>query len=511
MAQEPLQSIGSNKFKLAVFKDINNYIISFIPQSPSMNDLIKKKGSDLCEIALSMSDGEVKRLVDFPRGAYLEMERIERFIDEIGHDVIRLRVGMYYTSNGRSIARPFEGLHYIGATYDGVLRQNPLYLFASIDTSRGEAMLRAISYASNNEMTALGNYMIDQGQSALYTYLTSAPYEFYDPDAYGDLGYSDIGGGGGTFDFTGDEVMPDDVPTFDVIDSGFIQMYKAEIPQIRQLASYLWTTDFFTNIVKITQDPIDIIMGLNVFPFEISGNGARRVQAGNVTTPVVMSIPEKQFIDIDCGTVEIKNFYGSYLDFSPYTKCELFLPYSGTHGISLDDIMGKAVNIRYRVDLLSGCCNIFVIVNNNVLYSFSGACSVSVPITSRSFTEMYGNIFNSALSGAQALSTGNIANFGSAVAGGVMQCKPSFARSGNCGGNIGFGGVQKPYFIFTVPRSAIPKNQNTFIGYPIFATYNLNALKGFTVIEEIHFKASDGMTVEEVDETVKLLKGGVIL
>lgn len=514
MALEALQSIGENNFRLAVFKDLNNYTVSFVQPAVSMADLIKKSGTDISEIFLSMQDGEKKKLFVVGSDSYVELTR--NGIETVGEKTYARLDLTYYYANGTLISRLISDTniesswHLLGINYGGDLFRYPIYLFIAIDTETQRAYMRAI-YIKSDEKTSQGNHIQTITASVLYNYLTAVPYGEYDPDVYGDLGYSSVGGGNGTFNFESDSILPPNVPTFDIIDSGFIQIYKAEIPQIRELASYLWTDNFFDNIVKITQDPMDVIIGLNVYPFEISGQGQRNVQAGNIKTPVLMSVPDKQFYDIDCGSVEIKNFYGSYLDYSPYTKCELFLPYSGVHELSLDDVMGKTVSIKYRVDLLTGACNIFIIVDNNVLYNFTGACSISVPITSRSYTEMYNSIMNIALGGAQMLSGGGVANFASTIASGVMQSKPSFNRSGNCGGNIGFTGIQIPYFIFTVPRSAIPKNQNSFIGYPIMATYKLNDLKGFTVVKDVHFRPSDGMTKEEVSEIVSLLKGGVIL
>lgn len=514
MALEALQSIGENNFRLGVFKDLNNYTITFVPSSVNMSDLVKKNGTDISETFLSMQDGEKKKLFIVGSDSYVELTR--NGIETIGDKTYAKLDLAYYYANGNIISRLITdsgsniSWHLLGINYGGELFRYPIYLFIAINTETQLAYMRAI-YMKSSVETSEGSYIQLVTANVLYNYLTAVPYNEYDPDAYGDLGYSSVGGGNGTFNFDSDSILPPLVPSFDIIDSGFIQIYKAEIPQIRALASYLWTDNFFDNIVKITQDPLDVIIGLNVYPFEISGQGQKNVQAGNVTTPVLMSVPDKQFYDIDCGSVEIKNFYGSYLDYSPYSKCDLFLPYSGVHEISLDDIMGKTVSIKYRVDLLTGACNIFIIVDNNVLYNFTGACSISVPITSRSYTEMYNSIMNIALGGAQMLSGGGVANFGSTIASGVMQSKPSFNRAGNCGGNIGFTGVQIPYFIFTIPRSAIPKNQNKFIGYPIMATYKLDDLSGFTVVKDIHFKPSDGMTKEEIAEIVSLLKGGVIL
>ena len=48
--------------------------------------------------------------------------------------------------------------------------------------------------------------------------------------------------------------------------------------------------------------------------------------------------------------------YNSYLDYAPYTKAEIFLPFIGFCPLNINDIMGKSVDITYNIDLLSGVC-----------------------------------------------------------------------------------------------------------------------------------------------------------
>lgn len=331
----------------------------------------------------------------------------------------------------------------------------------------------------------------------------------YDSDPWSNAGYSGIGGGNGTFNFESDTIALPSLPTVDAVSSGFLQLFSGGLSSILELSRYMWSTNFFDSVVKITSNPIDIIMGLYMYPFIVPASTRKYIRAGNVITNVAMSVPNSQIIEIDCGNVEVPNFYGAYLDYEPFTKCDLFLPYCGTFPLSMDDIAGKTLTIKYRVDLLTGVCGAYVIIDGSVKYNYTGTCAINIPISSRSFENLYNSIMGVVGSMIGGSSFG-LPSVGS-IAGAVTSGKNQIQHGGNCSGNAGYLGVQKPYLIFSVPNVAIPKGLNTYTGYPIFATYKLADLKGYTEVEEIHLENLGSATKEEIDMIINKLEEGVIL
>ena len=232
-----------------------------------------------------------------------------------------------------------------------------------------------------------------------------------------------------------------------------------------------------------------------------------------------MTTAASQYVEVDCGSLDVDEYWGAYLDYAPYTKAELYLPYCGVHPIQIDDIMGRTVTIKYHVDVLSGSCVAFVKCGDTVLYSFAGQCSSSIPINANNWT----NVVNGALSIAGSIgtmvATGGLSapiSGGAAVAAGAslastaMTMKPQVERSGSMGGTAGMMGIQVPYLILTRPRQALPENQNTFTGYPSYITSTLGDLTGWTTVSEIHLEGIP-CTEGEAEEIVNILKTGVIL
>ena len=334
------------------------------------------------------------------------------------------------------------------------------------------------------------------------------------PDPYDPGGGTEPGGGTGDFDGTGDDIDIPGLPTLSAVDTGFITLFNPTTGQLRALASYMWSSGFdLDTFKKIFADPMDCILGLSIVPVAVPNGGSKTVNVGNISTGVTMTTAGTQYVSVDCGTLNVNEFWGAYLDYDPYTKAEIYLPYIGTHPIAVDDIMGKAVHVVYHIDILSGACTAFVKCGGSVLYEFIGQCSSSIPITGNDWT----NVINGVLSVAGAIGTmvatgGATAPMavGTIATSAVNSLKPNVEKSGSMSGTGGMLAVQSPYLILTRPRQALPKNQNKFSGYPSLMTRTLSAVYGYTEIESIHL---DGIpaTEQELSEIESLLKGGVIL
>lgn len=340
------------------------------------------------------------------------------------------------------------------------------------------------------------------------------------------------GGGGGNFDITSDSVDIPQLPSISASDAGFITLFNPTLAELRSLASYMWTGLFdVNNFRKIFADPMDCILGLSIVPVQVPSGSAQVVKVGNISTGVNMTTAASQYVEVDCGSITVNEYWGAYLDYEPFTKTEIYLPYIGTHAICTDDIMGKTVTIKYHVDILSGACTAYIKAGNNVLYEFIGQCSSSIPVTGNDWTNVINGVITIAASIGSMVATGGAAAPSTAGAAAraathkqlnaihetatiastaVNSLKPTVEKSGAMGGTGGMLAVQKPYIILTRPRQALPQSQNYFTGYPSFITEMLGSLSGFTVVESMHLSGIPG-TNEEVVEIENLLMLGVIL
>lgn len=333
-------------------------------------------------------------------------------------------------------------------------------------------------------------------------------------DPYLDGGVSGTGGGTGTFSGTGDDVDIPSLPTLSATDTRFITIFNPSADELRNLANYMWGDLFDVSTwKKILADPMDAILGLSIVPVAVPDGGSASVTVGNISTGISMNKAGTQYVEVDCGTLNVEEYWGGYLDYDPFTKAEIYLPYIGIHPLSVDDIMGKSVHVVYHVDILSGACCAYVKCGGSVLYSFVGQCSCSIPITGNDWTNVINGTLTIAASIGTMVATGGASApmAASAIAStAVNSMKPNVEKSGSMGGMGGMLGIQTPYLILTRPRQALPKQQNKFSGYPSFITMSLGDCSGYTEIENVHLE-NIAATEQELSEIESLLKGGVIL
>ena len=264
---------------------------------------------------------------------------------------------------------------------------------------------------------------------------------------------------------------------------------------------------------KILANPMDAILGLSIVPCAVPASTSKNVTVGNIPTGVSMPVCDSQYLSIDCGSINVNEYWGAYLDYSPYTKAELYLPYCGIHPIDIDDIMGKAVKVVYHVDILTGACVAYVKCGDSVLYSYIGQCASSIPVSGSDWTTMINGIINASTAiGSMAATGGLTAPMAASTIAttAVNTIKPSIERSGSLSGTGGIMGNQTPYLILTRPRQALPESQNQFSGYPSFISSYLGDLIGYTEVDSIHLEGIPA-TGAELDEIESILKGGVIL
>lgn len=342
------------------------------------------------------------------------------------------------------------------------------------------------------------------------------PYIVDDPSSFG-------GGDGSRED-------PDDIekatipplPSVSAVDTGLITMYGATLAQLQALGAYLWSDlwDIETNFKKLFADPMNCLIGLSIVPVRPTMGGGQNVKFGNITTNVALNKLSSQWAEVDCGSVSIKEYIGSFLDYSPYVNISIYLPYIGYRELSPDDVMNDSIHVVYHIDCLTGGCCAFVETGKKgLLYTFNGSCIANVPITAINYSGAIQNAVSAVGSmamtgvgiatGAAPVAAMGVASGLSNAANTAVNSKPTVQRSGNMGGSAGLMSYQKPMLVITRPRMSVPAKLNKFTGLTTNVTMPLSSIKGFTQIELIHL---DGIpcTDDERSELLSLLKQGVI-
>lgn len=329
-------------------------------------------------------------------------------------------------------------------------------------------------------------------------------------DPYVDGGSSTTGGGGGSFDGTTEIITEPDTPLVNVSATKFVSLYNPTESQLNNLAYFMWHTLDPTTWIKIVADPMDAIISLSVLPIDIPSSSASEISVGGISTGVSCNLASAQYISFDAGTITVPQYSNSYLDYAPYTTISIYLPYVGLRKIPTDLVMGKVLGVKYRIDIFTGACCVYITVGGSVILQFTGNCAQQIPFTSSNWTQAITTMVSMIGSGVMAVA--NPATAALSVAGmansAVNGLHADIETGGANGGNVGFLGVQKPYIIIQRPKQCIPANQNTFTGYPSYITATFGDLKGYTEVDKIILENINA-TENELNELESLLKGGV--
>ena len=330
---------------------------------------------------------------------------------------------------------------------------------------------------------------------------------------------SEPGGGYGDWDNDSDVIPWPELPTLGAVASGFLTVYNPSALEMQQFGNYLWSSawDIWDNIAKYQSNMLDLIVSFAVVPVAPPIDNQIQLKIGGKTVSgVFMSPVTSQYISLDCGTFNLNEYYGSALDYGPYTKIQIYLPAIGYRELKTDEVMDGSVSVRYNIDLVNGSCVALVRCNrhglNAVLYQFEGNISMQIPIVSRDYINMYRSITGMIDSaGSVVAGSGNVAaGSGLATAAlNVMTMKPSINRAGSLSANGSFLSVHKPYLVIERPIQSYPKEANSFYGYPCNQTYTLGSLKGYTECEAEILNIS--CTAEEMNEIRRVLRDGIIL
>lgn len=380
-----------------------------------------------------------------------------------------------------------------------------------------------------------------------------------DPNDKG--GTSGTGGGGGKFDDTSDPIPVPSLPTLSATKAGFVTLYKPGLGDLVNIAKYLWSSGVLSILLQYFNNPMDIIIGLGIVPVSAPTSGTEQPSAGSIVVPFYLPVYTSQYYEYDCGTIALDEYWGSALDYAPYTTVEIYLPYIGVRTLDTDEVMGKTIGVKYHIDLYGGAVCAFVTADGSVRYQFTGNCMQQVPVNASNYDSLVQNLVSvacvvgtgiaaagtagaAAAVGEEAAALGaGTASQGAAIAKGwlgseyadvrtlgfrewasegggkslancvmssVMSAKPIVERTGAVSSTNGQLAVQTPFLIIRRARQSLPTEYKHYGGYPSNITSKLGDLSGYTQVDAIRINDL-AATEPELVEIYSLLKKGVII
>lgn len=318
-----------------------------------------------------------------------------------------------------------------------------------------------------------------------------------------------------TYPDTGDGETPSAVlPTGSA--QALYAVYNPSQGEVNSFGAWLWDSNFFEQLKKLFNDPMQSIIGLHKIFATPSTSGRGDIYVGYLDSGVASNLVSNQYTQIDCGTVALYEYFGNALDYQA-TDVYLYLPFVGIVPLNVDDVTRAEINVKYKVDVLTGACLASVYVTRDSaggqLYTYAGNCSVQYPLSSGSYMGIVASI-----AGVVGGVVGTIATGGAmlpvalgAGASALGSARTKVEHSGSLSGNAGAMGIKKPYLIIRRPQTAIADDYLTFDGGSENEKVVLGNHHGFTRVKYINIENVQNATMGELLEIETLLKDGVII
>lgn len=288
--------------------------------------------------------------------------------------------------------------------------------------------------------------------------------------------------------------------------SSLWSIYNPTLEQVNQFGSWLWSSNFVEQLKKLFSDPMQAIIGLHKVYSPVQTSGQGTIKCGYLDSGVPSKLVSEQYVTVDCGSVDLQEYFGNVFDYPPYTDISIYLPFIGIRQLDPSDVMRSTISVKYHIDVLTGACLAEVNVQRDAvggtLYTFSGDAAVRYPVSSGSYMGIVSGLIGVATS----MVSGNLLP----ALSGVTSLHTNVDHSGSFTGTAGAMASKIPYLIISRPQTAMADKFETLSGYPSNTFTPLSACKGFTQVKYCHVENLNA-TDSEKQEIEQLLKEGVIL
>lgn len=336
--------------------------------------------------------------------------------------------------------------------------------------------------------------------------------ELVTPSSTGDTLSIDFGVGNDSDDYYNNDSGENDEhsPTigYDIATCNLTSCYELSVERLNNIASKLWTNDFFDNILLINNSPIENILSCKLLPLLLSGIESS-VKIGNVDMGINGNRLSSTVVRYNVGNISIPRVANmGFLNYAPYTTITIFLPFIGFKELNTSDVMGRNISVDYIVDVITGACKCCINVNNYQCYEYDGNCGIDIPLTSSNRSQVEMGYVQSALGVVTNIGSGNYgAAIGEAISGAVQQYH--YNSNGSYSPSTGAYEDRTCFIIIDRPQYSEVSNFGHTKGYKCQLTKTIKNLNGF-------FKTTDNVDLSNInapkfckDKILELLSSGV--
>ena len=152
--------------------------------------------------------------------------------------------------------------------------------------------------------------------------------------------------------------------------------------KLTNIANKLWDSSFIDNIKLVNNNPIENVCSVKMLPIKVSGE-EKEVYIGNVNFGINGEKISSNYSPwySERKTISLKSDLPIWANYAPFTKMSIYLPYIGYKELDVNRFMGRSIQVKYIVDVLTGMCKAVILNDLGKVISFDGNCGVDIPLT----------------------------------------------------------------------------------------------------------------------------------
>ena len=309
----------------------------------------------------------------------------------------------------------------------------------------------------------------------------------------------------------------------------FNTFYALSESELKSFANELWTADEnkFNQIIQglmlMGENPMDGIISLQLYPFSLLNLSSlattQPIQIGRTQLNTTASKIKGLNAIIDLGTINLWNYFDSFLDYEPYSTATLYIPYCGSIQLSLNDTIGKSISVKLIVDYNSGICTAVVFSDGIPIVYKNGVIGQQISVTGTDNATMASNAISSSLN--MLNSATNFIAGGKDVSSTIQNSANLLASSfdysamrtiyqtqGANSSQINMYQPQKPHIIINLAEFEVADDFGKYHGFRCDFYDFINSLNGY-VETDTPILTNINATEEEKNIIIELMRGGI--
>lgn len=324
--------------------------------------------------------------------------------------------------------------------------------------------------------------------------------------------------------------------------TGFNQKWAINKIVLPFMSYVLNNTTYMNQLEFLFKNPSDFFVSLRAYPFDVSRYfypegftpPTSRIKMSNIE----LKNKDDQFVQgmtfpttttyKHIGAFTIDRIYNNFMDFSPYTKLELYIPFCGFVTLDTNLVMGKELRLFLSVDWDSGACTVYIVKHESnqdpddgdIIMSVNGQIGFEIPLGSSNANENAKQLLANGLT----MTAGVVASavmgnplpmamvLGTSTVGAFNALQERISKGGSVNGSNALVTPYNAYLIRTMIKPSCNQlDYASYKGLPLQSKESLLNIKGYTKCSGFHLENFSKATDSELQEIDSLLKSGVIL